>query len=46
MSYILDKYHREIYWHYTFALDRKNIETVVEYVKDRILKYMIESMRL
>jgi hypothetical protein len=37
---------RTIYWHYTYALDRNNIETVVASVKDRILKYMIESMRL
>ncbi len=37
---------RDIYWHYTYALDRKNIETVVASVKDRILKYMLESMRL
>ena len=37
---------RDIYWHYTFALDRKNIETVVASVKDKILKYMLESMRL
>ena len=37
---------RDIYWHYTYALDRKNVETVVASVKDRILKYMLESMRL
>jgi NAD-dependent DNA ligase len=37
---------REIYWHYTYALDRKNIEAVVASVKDRILKLMLESMRL
>ena len=37
---------RDIYWHYTFALDRKNIETVVASVKDKILQYMLESMRL
>jgi hypothetical protein len=29
---------RDIYWHYTFALDRKNIETVIISVKDRIMK--------
>ena len=37
---------RDIYWHYTYALDRKNVETVVASVKDKILKYMLESMRL
>jgi hypothetical protein len=37
---------REIYWHYTYALDRKNIETVIASVKDRILKHIFESMRL
>ena len=42
-----DKSHnREIYYHYTFALDKNNIEAVVASVKDRILKYMLESMRL
>lgn len=41
-----DESKRSIYWHYTYALDRNNIETVVASVKDRILKYMIESMRL
>jgi len=29
---------RDIYWHYTFALDRRNIETVIISVKDRIMK--------
>lgn len=37
---------RDIYWHYTFALDKKCIETVVASVRERILKFMIESMRL
>jgi GTPase SAR1 family protein len=37
---------REIYWHYTYALDRKNIETVIASVKDRILKQIFDSMRL
>lgn len=37
---------REIYWHYTFALDRNNINMVVMTVKDRIIKYMLDSMRL
>lgn len=37
---------REIYFHYTFALDRDSMKTVVESVRDRIIKYMLESMRL
>jgi hypothetical protein len=40
------KSQREIYWHYTYALDRKNIETVIASVKDRIIKHIFESMRL
>ena len=36
---------REIYWHYTFALDRENIDTVIASVQDRIIKHSLESMR-
>ena len=43
---ISSKRRRDIYWHYTFALDRKNVETVVAGVKDKIMRYMLESMRL
>jgi guanine nucleotide-binding protein G(i) subunit alpha len=45
-SILPDGSKREIYWHYTFALDRNNIDTVVTSVKDRIIKYMLDSMRL
>jgi hypothetical protein len=41
-----DSSKRDIYYHFTYALDRNNIETVVISVKDKILKYMLESMRL
>lgn len=42
----MNSQNRDIYWHYTFALDKKCIETVVASVRERILKFMIESMRL
>ena len=45
-SMISNFYQRDIYWHNTFALDRTNIETVVALLKDRILRNMLESMRL
>ncbi len=37
---------REIYYHYTFALDIKNIETVIASVRDRIMVIMLENLRL
>lgn len=37
---------RAIYWHYTYALDRQNIETVFASVKDRIIKHMFDNIRL
>jgi guanine nucleotide-binding protein subunit alpha len=37
---------KDIYWHYTCALDTKNIETVIAVVRDSILTIMTQKMRI
>lgn len=39
-------YRKDIYWHYTCALDTKNIETVIAVVRDSILTIMTQKMRI
>ena len=43
-SQSLNKKTRDIYWHYTYALDRRNIETVIASVRDKIMRFMLENM--
>lgn len=37
---------KDIYWHYTCALDTKNIEAVIAVVRDSILNVMTHNLRI
>jgi hypothetical protein len=38
-----DEGQRNIYWHYTFALDRNSMEVVIENVKERVMEIMLKD---
>jgi hypothetical protein len=37
---------KDIYYHYTFALDTKNVEAVIGVVRDSIIKRLAKSVNL